>query len=278
MSHVDHMFVVSFVFSDDVKFIYEILKNFQKIKEKSEISMSNDDLHPAGMSIPSSSIPIESTSVSLSCAMSPMESIPLPTNDLSMEKSKQFTTNIDELPFEFLPGEEPIADGLDLTDGSIYLTTFRLFIFFNKTSCSFINCPLRLIESVEIKDNLFLYVQSKDFRSFRLPFFTTEKCCQWLRKLVDSLANPTSLDDLFALKFAAAVPQHDHYVRDRFNDELNRLQLDAYPWRATDVNLNFKLCPTYPERCVVPSSITDDEINEVAKFRSYRRFPTIVWR
>ena len=243
--------------------------------------MSNgqrDDMPICEIPIPSSSIPIESTSVSLSCAMSPMESIPLPTGDLSMDKSKQFTTNIDDLPFEFLPGEEAIADGLDLTEGSIYLTTFRLFIFYNKPSCSFINYPLRLIESVEIKDNLYLYIQCKDLRSFRLTFFTTEKCCQWLRKLVDLLTNPTSLDDLFALKFSAAIPQHEHFVRDRFNDELNRLQLDAFPWRATDINLNFKLCPSYPERCVVPASLTDEEIHEVAKFRSYRRFPTIVWR
>ena len=241
-------------------------------------SVECDEIHVCEMPIPSSSIPIESTSVALSCAMSPMESIPIPTPDLSMEKSKQFSTSIDELPFELLPGEEPFADGFDLTEGSIYLTTFRLFIFFNKPSCSFINCPLRLIESVEVKDNLYLCVQCKDFRSFRLPFFTTEKCCQWLRKLLDSLVSPVSLDEVFALKFAAAVPQHDHVVRDRFNDELNRLQLDAYPWRATDVNLNFKLCPSYPERCVVPAAVTDEEINEVAKFRSYRRFPTIVWR
>lgn len=240
--------------------------------------VDRDDIHLCEMPIGSHTISIEPSSVAFSCPMSPMESIPIPPNDLSMEKSKQFSTNLDELPFEFLPGEEPIADGADLTEGSIYLTSYRLFIFFTKPSCSFINCPLRLIESVEIKDNLYLYIQCKDLRSFRLAFFHTDKCCHWLRKLLESIPVPSSLDDLFALKFAAAVPDRDHAFRDRFNDELARLQLDTDPWRATDINLNYKLCSSYPERCVVPASVTDEEIGEVAKFRSYRRFPTVVWR
>jgi myotubularin-related protein 3/4 len=165
-----------------------------------------------------------------------------------------------------------------LTDGSIYLTTFRLFIYYNQSACLFINCPLRLIDSIEIKDNLYLYVQCKDIRSFRLAFFTTEKCAFWLRKLTESIGVPTCVDDLFAIRFALAVPEQDNPIRDRFYDEIARLQLDSYPWRTTDINRNYKLSTSYPEYCIVPAAITDDDLTEVAKFRSYRRFPTIVWR
>ncbi|CAF0928627.1 unnamed protein product [Adineta steineri] len=205
----------------------------------------------------------------------------LPTLPHTTELSIDQTTNIIEYPFEFLSGEVLIDHGMDLTDGYIYLTTFRLFIFSNQTPthCSFINCPIHLIEFIEIKDNIYLYIQCKDIRSFRLIFFTTDKCCYWLRKLNESISTLIGLDDLFAIKYASAIPNEDNYIkRDYFRQEFQRLQLDVDPWRTAEINRDYKLSPTYPNICVVPASITDDEVYEVAKFRSNRRFPTVVWR
>jgi myotubularin-related protein 3/4 len=188
---------------------------------------------------------------------------------------------INELPFEFLSGEELIEHGLDLTDGHIYLTTYRLFIFSNQTPthCSFINCPIRLIELIELKDNIYLYIHCKDIRSFRVMFFTTDKCCYWLKKLNESISISIGLEDLFAVKYALAKSKPNNDIkRDDFYHEFTRLHLDTDPWRTTEINHDYKLSPTYPNICVIPASITDDEIHEVAKFRSNRRFPTIVWR
>ena len=39
-------------------------------------------------------------------------------------------------------------------------------------------------------------------------------------------------------------------------------------WRATDLNNDYELCPTYPDLFYVPASISDDDVQEVAKFRS----------
>ncbi|CAF1454898.1 unnamed protein product, partial [Rotaria magnacalcarata] len=39
------------------------------------------------------------------------------------------------------------------------------------------------------------------------------------------------LGDLFAIKLASDIRKHEHSYRDRFNDELIRLQLHRYPWR-----------------------------------------------
>jgi myotubularin-related protein 3/4 len=188
------------------------------------------------------------------------------------------TDQINECPFEYLSGEELIDHGIDLTDGCIYLTTYRLFIFFNQSTlhCSFINCPIRLIESIEIKDNIYLYIQCKDIRSFRLMFFTTDKCCYWSRKLNETILTSITLEDLFAIKYS--LKPNNEIKRDYFHHELTRLKLDVSPWRTTEINHDYKLSSSYPNICVVPESITDEEIHEVAKFRSYRRFPTIVWR
>jgi len=207
------------------------------------------------------------------------DSTPLPTNPI--ELSIDQTNNLNEYPFELLSGEELIEQGIDLTDGYIYLTNYRLFTFSNQSSshCSFINCPIRLIETIEIKDNIYLYIQCKDIRSFRLMFFTTDKCCYWLRKLNETILITINFDDLFAMKyFLTKSKQDNHIKRDYFSHELIRLKLDIHPWRITEINRDYKLSPSYPKICVVPASITDEEVHDVAKFRSYRRFPTIVWR
>jgi hypothetical protein len=98
------------------------------------------------------------------------DATPISTN--TTELAIVQTNHINECPFDYLSGEVLIEHGIDLTDGCIYLTTYRLFIFFNQSSlhCSFINCPIRLIESIEIKDNIYLCIQCKDIRSFRLMF------------------------------------------------------------------------------------------------------------
>lgn len=240
--------------------------------------IEEEDMHVCEVPISNNTIPIDPLPTSSLCTISPLESLPIIPSELPIPKSNKFLINPNDLPFDFLAGEEFFEKGDDLTDGTIYLTTYRLFLFTTESSCSFINCPIRLIDSIEIKDNIYLYIQCKDIRSFRLTFLTTDKCCYWLRKLTEIIAIPTCLEDLFAIKFALAIPNQEHSLRDHFHDESIRLQLDTYPWRLTEINRNYKLCTSYPEFCVVPSAITDEEVGEVAKFRSYRRFPTIVWR
>jgi hypothetical protein len=243
----------------------------------SSVTIAEEDMHVCEVPISNNNISIDPVPTSL-CTISPLESLPTIPTELSISKSNKCLINPNDLPFDLLAGEEHLEQGIDVTDGIIYLTSYRLFIFTNESCCSFINCPIRLIDSIEIKDNIYLYIQCKDIRSFRLTFFTTDKCCYWLRKLTEIISIPICLEDLFAIKFALAIPNQEHSLRDHFQDELIRLQLDTYPWRLTEINRNYKLCTSYPELCVVPSAVTDEDVAAVAKFRSYRRFPTIVWR
>ncbi|CAF4813452.1 unnamed protein product [Rotaria sp. Silwood1] len=103
---------------------------------------------------------------------------------------------------------------------------------------------------------------------------------------------PTYLSDLFATKFRSDIRKDEHLYHDPFNDELIRLQLDTSHVTKTGSALavnrglpRFTIKKTgepirsrYPKYCVVPSTITNGEIREAAKFRSYKQFPTIVWR
>ncbi|CAF1398261.1 unnamed protein product [Rotaria sordida] len=185
-----------------------------------------------------------------------------------------------DIPFTLLAGEAYIKPER-LVDNIIHLTTYRLFISTTKPTNSSIDCPIRSIDSIveiDIKDEIYLYIHCKHIRSFRLKFFTKNQRRYWLRKLNDMIAVPKCLSDLFTIKFKLDIRKDEHSYHDHLNDELIRLQLDTHPWRLTDINQNYELCSSYPKYCVVPSTITNEEIIEAAKFRLYKQFPTIVWR
>ena len=48
-------------------------------------------------------------------------------------------------------------------------------------------------------------------------------------------------------------------------------------WRATKLNERYGLCATYPTVLHCPSLTTDEELEEVAKFRSKQRLPVLSW-
>ncbi|CAF1533988.1 unnamed protein product [Adineta ricciae] len=59
--------------------------------------------------------------------------------------------------------------------------------------------------------------------------------------------------------------------------EYSRLQAISDEWRISDVNKDFAICETYPERLVVPKSISDDYLKRSAAFRAHNRFPLLCY-
>ncbi|EQC32378.1 hypothetical protein SDRG_10124 [Saprolegnia diclina VS20] len=55
------------------------------------------------------------------------------------------------------------------------------------------------------------------------------------------------------------------------------VQLGHGPFRLTELNRNFTLCPTYPALFAVPSRMTDAQVASVADFRSKGRMPLLCW-
>ena len=49
-------------------------------------------------------------------------------------------------------------------------------------------------------------------------------------------------------------------------------------WRISSANENFGICESYPRVLVVPSSISDEALQNVKNFRATRRIPVVVWR
>ena len=60
--------------------------------------------------------------------------------------------------------------------------------------------------------------------------------------------------------------------------DYTRVTLAADPkYRVNGLNVDYKLCASYPPFFVTPASIRDDEIRHIASYRSSNRLPAVVW-
>lgn len=123
---------------------------------------------------------------------------------------------------------------------------------------------------------------------------TTEQCTEWQRRITLAAGIPVSLETLFAFSYYAWASellanqtdcewvmnmQRATTYDEDFRREVKRLEFNTHTsWRISTVNVEFKLCPTYPRLILVPMCITDDTLVEVSAFRSARRIPAVVWR
>uniref|UniRef100_A0A8C9YQV0 phosphatidylinositol-3,5-bisphosphate 3-phosphatase n=1 Tax=Sander lucioperca TaxID=283035 RepID=A0A8C9YQV0_SANLU len=191
------------------------------------------------------------------------------------------------VPFPELHGEFTEYVGR-AEDAIIAISNYRLHIKFKE---SVVNVPLQLIENSECRDMFQLHVTCKDCKVVRCQFSTFEQCQEWLKRLNAVVRPPSRLEDLFSFAFhawcmevyAGEKEQHGElcrpgeHVTSWFKNEVERMCFDTQnAWRISDINS--KLCPSYPQQLLVPAWITDKELENVAAFRSWKRFPAVVYR
>uniref|UniRef100_A0A3P8VU42 phosphatidylinositol-3,5-bisphosphate 3-phosphatase n=1 Tax=Cynoglossus semilaevis TaxID=244447 RepID=A0A3P8VU42_CYNSE len=204
-----------------------------------------------------------------------------------------------QVPFPVLQGEG--VEYLGRSDEAIIaISNYRLHIKFKDSVVNTypdvdndISVPLRLIESVESRDMFQLHIICKDSKVVRCHFSTFKQCQEWVKRLNQAIAHPSRLEDLFALAYHAWClggnaddeDQHVHlcrpgdHVRQRMEVEVKRMGFDTQNiWRVSDINSNYKLCSSYPQKLLVPIWITDKELESVASFRSWKRIPVVVYR
>ncbi|XP_041720530.1 myotubularin-related protein 3 isoform X3 [Coregonus clupeaformis] len=202
-----------------------------------------------------------------------------------------------QVPFPELHGESTEYVGR-AEDAIIAMSRYRLHIKFkesivNSESCCEVSVPLQLIETVECRDMFQLHVTCKDCKVVRCQFSTLEQCQVWLKRLSAAVRPPSRLDDLFSFAFHAwcvdvyagekeqlgELCRPGEHVTSWFKNEVERMGFDTQnAWRISDINSKFRLCSSYPQQLLVPAWITDKELENVAAFRSWKRFPTVVFR
>ncbi|XP_064461216.1 myotubularin-related protein 4-like isoform X5 [Ornithodoros turicata] len=198
-----------------------------------------------------------------------------------------------EIPFPCLPGEGVEFLGRT-THGLVALSSYRLFL---TGPDLLLNLPLGLLETVECRDIFHLHLHCKDVRSFRCSFATNEDCQKWYRRICNAIQPPKKLDDLFAFRFFLYCHEehsdsfHSHLKDDKSHlsnmessvlyRECKRMGFDTDPggvWKISDINKSFDFCQSYPQYILVPASVQDQDMEDVASFRYSRRIPAVVWR
>ncbi|XP_028270836.1 phosphatidylinositol-3,5-bisphosphate 3-phosphatase MTMR3 isoform X2 [Parambassis ranga] len=210
-------------------------------------------------------------------------------NQIFPKKSPVLEEENMQVPFPELHGEFTEYVGR-AEDAIIAMSNYRLHIKFKE---SVVNVPLQLIETMECRDMFQLHVTCKDCKVVRCQFSTFEQCQEWLKRLNAVVRPPSRLEDLFSFAFhawcmdvyAGEKEQHGElcrpgeHVTSWFKNEVERMGFDTQnAWRISDINSKFRLCPSYPQQLLVPAWITDKELENVAAFRSWKRFPAVVYR
>ncbi|KAK7070785.1 Myotubularin-related protein 4 [Halocaridina rubra] len=196
------------------------------------------------------------------------------------------------IPFVPLAGEYAQYVGRT-TDGLVALSNYRLFLQQRETTY---HIPLGVVETIENRDILFLYLMCKDTKSYKCTFSNSELCSEWQRRLTKALSLPQRLENVFSFAFYMWNSEENRDLHGTlldpdgpqtyaskaekmFDEEVRRLGFDlGGAWRISVANNDYQLCSTYPRKLVVPASINDNILESVARFRSARRIPAIVWR
>lgn len=177
-------------------------------------------------------------------------------------------------------------------NGILAISNYRFFIQ-HSTKLSEVSIPIRLIETVQIKDLFLLIICCKDAVTYSCTFTTSEACLEWHNRISTLTGVPEQLELLFAFPFHAWVSesagaldqewynrlQHSSDYDDDFRRDVDRLQFDLKgAWRISTINAEFKLCQSYPKTLIVPACIPDETLQNVASFRASRRIPAVTWR
>eukprot|EP00002_Diphylleia_rotans_P034575 TRINITY_DN7441_c0_g1_i1.p1 TRINITY_DN7441_c0_g1~~TRINITY_DN7441_c0_g1_i1.p1 ORF type:complete len:825 (+),score=134.04 TRINITY_DN7441_c0_g1_i1:50-2524(+) len=140
-----------------------------------------------------------------------------------------------------------------------------------------LNGPTSSILSI-IKLGNEIEIALKSFLTVKIQFSTTDTCDSFQRAL-SRYVNTTKIGDLFAFR-------HGLLPRDGIPDgwclyykegEMKRLGLPNNSWRLSTVNIHYEICDTYPNLWAVPSCVNDEQLKNVAKFRSKHRIPILSW-
>lgn len=190
-------------------------------------------------------------------------------------------------PFRLLAGESVRHEARLTEAGFICLTDYRLCASVGAAESAFVSMPLGLIDYVELRELFYLHVFGKDARYVCLTFENNTLAETWIRLIQERLVAPSDIQELFAFRHQSALsaygpdtpPVSPPIPDDWFSSEIARLRFDQQvAWRVTKANEDFKLCPTYPERLLIPHSVSDADLGKVAEFRLARRVPSVVWR
>ncbi|XKL68031.1 hypothetical protein PGB90_003522 [Kerria lacca] len=81
---------------------------------------------------------------------------------------------------------------------------------------------------------------------------------------------------LFTFECTETFPENGWTVHEPIA-EFKRMGVPTEMWKITKINEHYEFCDSYPAILAVPAQATDDELRQVAAFRSRGRIPVLSW-
>lgn len=120
-------------------------------------------------------------------------------------------------------------------------------------------------------------VTCKDIRNYRFAHSRENHSRRDVFEKLQQYAFPLSNKlSLFAFDYKEKYPINGWQVYEPIA-EYKRLGSITETWKITKINENFELCDSYPAILVVPSAASEEDLRQVAQFRSRGRIPVLSW-
>lgn len=131
-------------------------------------------------------------------------------------------------------------------------------------------------------------IECGDFTYYSFNFTTDGACSEFFCKLSNLITIPKNKNDISAFYAFEYRPNmlEEELTQDGWNlydpiAEYRRQGLITDTgrfWRISDVNKDYRFCPSYPNYLVTPCVISDNVLKYACKFRSKQRIPAVVYR
>lgn len=141
---------------------------------------------------------------------------------------------------------------------------------------------LKWFENIDIWSMANIKIIGKDYTIFSLDFINHTNANDVFESLIKLTVLP-SVTNLYAFIY------QPNSIESKFNswqlynpvNEFKRQGLnfnnDDCPWRISTINKDYKFCPTYPNKLIVPKIISDTILTHTSNYRSKNRIPTLCY-
>lgn len=132
-------------------------------------------------------------------------------------------------------------------------------------------------------------IHCKDFTYYAFDFINDGICTDVFQRLSQLVTAPKiakSIKEFYAFDYKAnllesRLPDSGWAIYDPVEEYTRQTLLGTDSngsWRMSDINDDYKFCPSYPLRFIVPASISDSVLKHAGKFRSKQRIPAVVYK
>uniref|UniRef100_A0A1B6HZS2 phosphatidylinositol-3,5-bisphosphate 3-phosphatase n=1 Tax=Homalodisca liturata TaxID=320908 RepID=A0A1B6HZS2_9HEMI len=170
--------------------------------------------------------------------------------------------------------------------GVLSVTNYKLhFRSVDRDPLYYIDVPLGVVSRVEKvggqssrgENSYGIELFCKDMRNLRFGHKQENHSRRNVFEKLQQYAFPLSHKLLlFAFEYSESFPENGWNVHEPIA-ELKRMGVPNDMWKISRVNEHYDVCDSYPAVWAVPAAATEDDLRQVAAFRSRGRVPVLSW-